>query len=617
AARSRMLAPPELVGNLDRQLDLLSNPADGATARHGSLRGAIQTSYDPLPDDLKTLFRSLSNFSAPFDLELAHGAAGTSDFDLDTLDQIGRLVETSLVDARVGIDGTTYYRLLDSIRAFGLEQLAETGEAEAVGERHVQAVTDFAVYITAEGLKAFSPSVLSRIRDRFVHLTNAIEWCIDNDDAPDRAYTLFVPLYGPTGSRAEVAALGARMRNRWSQPAPLQAEAFAVLATATFLGGDSVGAEPIAEDAIAHPDGSSLAKMIGHRVLGFIAAGDGDTQRAMDELHRAVELARPFSGAFARELTASWGAVINDPTRSEEALEVLAATAATAAANDELVTVMWADSAIANHHVRLGDLDAARQAAERTVNVSTETGFPWSVGASHRILALVLALQDDWEAAAPHLRTALDATLASGDLEGVVVTARAAAGAAAGTGRQELADALWAVVPAGRGRPIITSFFIAQEEEMGQRLGPPTAKATAVLIERARELLGPPFGEESVAQPAPADEAPLASTDAAGTISFADCELDLDMRELRRDGERVHVEPQVYELLVFLIERRGTVVAKNDILDEVWGDRFVSESALTSRIKSVRKATGDDGRTQGVIRTVHGHGYSFVADVEA
>ena len=77
------------------------------------------------------------------------------------------------------------------------------------------------------------------------------------------------------------------------------------------------------------------------------------------------------------------------------------------------------------------------------------------------------------------------------------------------------------------------------------------------------------------------------------------------------------VEPQVFELLRYLIERRGEVVRKEEILDEVWGDRFVSESALTSRVKSARRAVGDDGTAQRVIRTVHGRGYEFVAAVDS
>lgn len=98
-------------------------------------------------------------------------------------------------------------------------------------------------------------------------------------------------------------------------------------------------------------------------------------------------------------------------------------------------------------------------------------------------------------------------------------------------------------------------------------------------------------------------------------FQFNDCELDRDRVVLRRGGIEVPVEPQVFDVLQYLVERRGEVVLKAELLDEIWGDRFVSESALTSRLKSARRAVGDDGTRQAVIRTVHGKGYEFVADV--
>ena len=97
---------------------------------------------------------------------------------------------------------------------------------------------------------------------------------------------------------------------------------------------------------------------------------------------------------------------------------------------------------------------------------------------------------------------------------------------------------------------------------------------------------------------------------------FADCELDLLQFELRRAGEVVHVEPQVLDVLGYLIANRDRLVAKTELLDAIWGDRFVSESALTSRLKEARRAVGDDGQRQEIIATVHGRGYRFVADVE-
>ena len=104
--------------------------------------------------------------------------------------------------------------------------------------------------------------------------------------------------------------------------------------------------------------------------------------------------------------------------------------------------------------------------------------------------------------------------------------------------------------------------------------------------------------------------------DGSVQLRFEGCELDLDRLELRRGGAVVRVEPQVFDVLAHLVRNRGRVVPKEELLDEVWGSRFVSESALTSRIKDARRAVGDNGREQRVIRTVHGRGYRFVADAE-
>ena len=99
-------------------------------------------------------------------------------------------------------------------------------------------------------------------------------------------------------------------------------------------------------------------------------------------------------------------------------------------------------------------------------------------------------------------------------------------------------------------------------------------------------------------------------------LRFANCELDVARVTLRRDGREVKLEPQAFDVLCYLVEHRGEVVRKEQLLDDVWGDRFVSESALTTRIKSVRQALGDDGSRQAIIRTVHGRGYEFIATVE-
>ncbi len=96
---------------------------------------------------------------------------------------------------------------------------------------------------------------------------------------------------------------------------------------------------------------------------------------------------------------------------------------------------------------------------------------------------------------------------------------------------------------------------------------------------------------------------------------FEDVVVDLGRYEVRRAGEPVPVEPQVFEVLALLVTNHHRMLEKTEILDSVWGDQFVSESALSTRIRSARQAVGDNGRDQRIIRTVHGRGFRIVADV--
>jgi TolB-like protein/cytochrome c-type biogenesis protein CcmH/NrfG len=98
---------------------------------------------------------------------------------------------------------------------------------------------------------------------------------------------------------------------------------------------------------------------------------------------------------------------------------------------------------------------------------------------------------------------------------------------------------------------------------------------------------------------------------------FADHILDTDRRELRRGSEPIAVEPQVFDLLVYLVQNRERVVSKDDLIASVWGGRIVSDSTLTSRINAARKAVGDNGEDQKLIRTSARKGLRFVGAVRA
>ncbi len=99
-------------------------------------------------------------------------------------------------------------------------------------------------------------------------------------------------------------------------------------------------------------------------------------------------------------------------------------------------------------------------------------------------------------------------------------------------------------------------------------------------------------------------------------FAFGDHVLDAERRELYRAGVRVALEPQVFDLLLYLVENRTRVISKDDLIEHIWRGRAVSNSALGARLNSARSAVGDSGAAQRIIRTLPRKGVRFVAEVE-
>ena len=98
---------------------------------------------------------------------------------------------------------------------------------------------------------------------------------------------------------------------------------------------------------------------------------------------------------------------------------------------------------------------------------------------------------------------------------------------------------------------------------------------------------------------------------------FANHTLDTDRRELRRGVVPIAVEPQVFDVLTYLLENRERVVSKDDLFASVWRGRAVADSTLASRINAARKAVGDNATEQRLIRTIARRGIRFVGDVDS
>jgi len=94
---------------------------------------------------------------------------------------------------------------------------------------------------------------------------------------------------------------------------------------------------------------------------------------------------------------------------------------------------------------------------------------------------------------------------------------------------------------------------------------------------------------------------------------FEDFELDTSNFELIRNGEKLALEPKVYDLLSYLVSSQKKLVTKEELFEHLWPGQIVTEASLSNQIKEARKALGDSGKRQAFIKTVHGRGFQFLS----
>jgi hypothetical protein len=112
--------------------------------------------------------------------------------------------------------------------------------------------------------------------------------------------------------------------------------------------------------------------------------------------------------------------------------------------------------------------------------------------------------------------------------------------------------------------------------------------------------------------------ASAAATEASGDgiLEFGRCRLDARARELTKDGHLVAMEQRAFNMLLYLIEHRERAISKDELQEAIWPRLILTESALTRCVMKVRRAVGDDPARQDVVKTIHGHGYRFVAPLK-
>jgi non-specific serine/threonine protein kinase len=306
-----MLSPQAMLGRLEQRLPLLTGGARDLPARQQTLRNAIAWSYDLLDPEEQTLFRRLAVFADGVSFEAAEAVANPNG-ELDIFGSLERLLEHSLIRQEVGLEGEPRFTMLETIREFGLEQLEESGEAEAVRQRHA----DFFLGLTERTeseLRGPRQSLwLDRLESDLDNLRAALEWALhaDQEAALRLATALFWFWYSRHPNEGQ-AWLDRALAGGEATPTALRARALGRVASLTWMQGDYDRAATLDEEALlAAREAGALAEAAYALVdLGLVELNRGDRLRAAALLDDGL---RQY-----RELGDEWGTALALNCRAE------------------------------------------------------------------------------------------------------------------------------------------------------------------------------------------------------------------------------------------------------------------------------------------------------------
>ncbi len=400
AARIRALPPGALLARLDRRLPLLTGGARDAPARQRTMRDTLAWSHDLLSPNEQALFLRLAVFVGGFTLEAAEAVGATARQDVDVLDGLAGLVDSSLLDQLEGSDDEPRFGMLETVREFALERLAASGEENAARQAHAAYFLRLAKHANPHLSGAGQGAWLRRLEADHPNYRVALETLAASDDH-DAYLRLTVNLGLFWWFRAHLAE-GRRHLERALSRAPA-------------------------------PTPQRVGALIG---IGRIAASQGDVAAAESLLRQSVALARSLDLPL-------WGALFELGQAVEYAGDLARAVPIYESAladarelNDATGTsnVLWALSEVAYGR---GDLEAAGRLNEETIALLRSGGEPF---------VLSLSLVTNGEVA-----------LGWGDLPRAVVAYQEALEIALGIDMQwAIAGALagFAAVPAARGHHV-------------------------------------------------------------------------------------------------------------------------------------------------------------------
>ncbi|MBA2518214.1 MAG: helix-turn-helix domain-containing protein, partial [Chloroflexia bacterium] len=486
AARVNVLPPTDLLARLVRMLPLLTGGPRDAPARLRTMRGAIAWSYDLLTGDERAFFHRLAVFAGGFTLDAAEAVAGAgtplrvqgvpgTPVSAAALDLVAALVDKSLLRAEVVAGGATRYGMLETIREFGLERLAASGEADAVHQHHADWYLAFAADAGPRAKQPGAAPWVERLRREHPNLRAALTWFLDRRDG--LALVRMTGALWPFWHEHTYFGEG----HRWLEVALDLGRAAPAADRLRALTGAGTLAwyQSRIEQALAwHEQALALAREVGDRAA---------------EAFALINLSAPamefgdYDLAFAR-LEAGLAAA-----------RAVGATEAASLALHNLGCLAWLR----------GEFHTSRQRAAEALALAQAEGWDWLVPSILGNYGVTTADLGDFDQAAALLREGLELGHARGNLWDVGTALEGLARVRAGAGRAQQAVKLFGAAAALRDetgipwsrtdRAYYEPFVAALQEELG-------ADTFAAAWSDGRSLSWPAAVAEVLAPPADPDQ---------------------------------------------------------------------------------------------------------------
>ncbi|MGI9666247.1 MAG: ATP-binding protein [Acidimicrobiia bacterium] len=387
ASRASALTAHDIEQNLATRLDLLSRKRERGPERHQSISATVGWSFHLLEPDLQDTFLTVAVFAGSFTARMATAMTGSEDQG-GVSDALATLVERSLI-VHEPARGRSWYRMLSTIRAYGVEKLKQDDRWEELNERLVDQAVEAALRLADQSVAQDDPSFAEEVGRLFRVFRSALDWCLAHDETPNRASNIVFALLGleDTGFQAEAADAIDAVVNRWQVE---DARIYGALAMMSRSAGQFDRAIKEAERCV-ELGGDGV--VFGYRILGLSARAQGDYGEAAEFLGLGVEQARSSGlDGLAYELETHIALALARSGDLDGAVAQFDRIEAEAA---EFGMVAAMAPLMAGLVLVAEDLDASIAATSRALEKAEAIGYAWAINHSREQLAIATYLSGD------------------------------------------------------------------------------------------------------------------------------------------------------------------------------------------------------------------------------